>query len=217
MIEQSSEVLAHLRDIGDMLYLQKDATEDETLIEAGIERAHGLVAALGDDKDNVFIVLSARALNPTLRIVARANEEENVEKLRKAGATEIVLPNAIGGLRMASMMIRPNVVAFIDEMMRVTGKTLSFEEVHVDHAPGLVGKTLAEAHIGRLTGLLVVAIRACDGQIHFNPGGRTMLNHGDMLIVLGTRTQINALPSLLNMSATATTHQTNDQPDDEST
>jgi voltage-gated potassium channel len=190
IIEQDIHVLDHISHIQSIPHLLDDATEDETLINAGIDRAIGLVAALGDDKDNVFIVLSARSLNPGLRIVARCNEEENEEKLRKAGANEIVSPNSIGGLRMASIMIRPTVVGFLDEMMRVTGETLRFEEVHVSQIPGLENQSLAQADIGKRTGLLVVAIRSFGNALQFNPGGKTVLRQGDVLIVLGTREQI---------------------------
>lgn len=198
VIEQSKDVLEELNHMGDFPYLLADATEDETLLEAGIERASGLVATLGDDKDNVFIVLSARSLNPGLRIIARVNEEDNEAKLRKAGANETVSPNAIGGLRMASMMLRPTVVAFLDEMMRVTDQTLRFEEVPVEKAPSLVNKTLAQANIGRRTGLLVVAIRPGNGSLQFNPGGTTLLSKDDVLIVLGTRDQIAELDNAMS-------------------
>lgn len=201
VVEQNEKVLEHLLSLGDdMLYIQGDATEDETLLEAGIERARGLVAALGDDRDNVFIVLSARSLNPHLRIIARANEETSIEKLRKAGANEIISPNAIGGLRMASVMIRPSVVAFLDEMMRLTDQTLRFEEVLVEEGHSLANKTLEQAHIGRRTGLLAVAIRRANGHLQFNPGGKTKLCHGDVLIILGTREQIQQLYTLLTES-----------------
>src|SRR5262249_31534372 len=118
LIEQDQDALQDVGEVGDLLHLQADATEDETLRLAGIDRARGLVATLGDDKDNVFIVLTARALNPKLRIVGRVIEEKNAEKLRKAGADEVVSTNAIGGLRIASVMLRPAVVTFLDEMLR---------------------------------------------------------------------------------------------------
>jgi voltage-gated potassium channel len=193
VIEQDSTLLENLWQMGDILALQADATQDEALLLAGIERARGLVAVLGEDKDNVFIVLSARALNPKLRIISRLIEEENAEKLRKAGADEVVSPNAIGGLRMASVMIRPTVVNFLDEMLRTTGQTLRVDEVLVDDASRLVGKTLGEAELGRRTGLLVVALRPQDGGYEFNPGARRVLQHGDILIVIGTREQIAKL------------------------
>lgn len=193
VIEREPSGVQYLLQIGDIIYLEGDATQDETLLLAGIKRASGLIAVLGEDKDNVFVVLSARALNPDLRIVARLIEEDNAEKLRKAGADEIVSPNAIGGLRIASVMLRPTVVSFLDEMLRVSEETLRVEEVHIDHAPALVGKTLGTADIGRRAGLLVVARKSYDGEYQFNPGAHTMLQKGDILIVIGTREQIAAL------------------------
>src|SRR5262249_6097394 len=141
LIEQDQDALQDVGEVGDLLHLQADATEDETLRLAGIDRARGLVATLGDDKDNGFIVLTARALNPKLRIVGRVIEEKNAEKLRKAGADEVVSTNAIGGLRIASVMLRPAVVTFLDEMLRVPGNTLRVEEVHIRQDSPLVNKT----------------------------------------------------------------------------
>jgi voltage-gated potassium channel len=136
---------------------------------------------------------SARALNPDLRIGARVIEETSIGKLRKAGADEIVSPNAIGGLRMASVMLRPVVVDFLDEMLRVSEQTLRIDEVHIDDVPQLIGKTMAEANIGRRTGMLVVAIRRASGERRFNPAANTVLQSGDVLIVMGTPPQIAAL------------------------
>jgi voltage-gated potassium channel len=198
-VERDPDVLDSIHQIGDIPFLQGDATEDETLRLAGIERARGLIAALGEDKDNIFVALSARALNPELRIIARVNEEENASKLIKAGANEVVSPNAIGGLRMASVMLRPAVVSFLDEMLRVPDQTLRVDEVHVDRVPWLVGRTLADAHIGRRTGMLVVGIRTRDGEHRFNPHGSTLLNAGDILIVIGTPDQVATLHRAENL------------------
>jgi voltage-gated potassium channel len=185
VVERNTNALQGLKQLSDMLYIHGDATNDAILQSAGIERARGLVSALSDDKDNVFVVLSARALNPNLRIVARLVHEENREKLRKAGANEIVSPNAIGGLRMASVMVRPTVVSFLDQMLRATGQTLRVEEVHVDKSPTLLGKTLTDANIEQRTGVLVVALKAHNGDYQFNPPRNTVLRQGDILIVMG--------------------------------
>jgi voltage-gated potassium channel len=142
------------------------------------------------------LVLSARALNPGLRIVARVIEEENAEKLCKAGADEIVSPNAIGGLRMASVMVRPAVVDFLDEMLRAPEQTLRVEQVHIDDVPALRNQSLGQADIGRRTGLLVVALRSSDGRYQFNPSAQTRLKPDDLLIVIGTREQISALQQI---------------------
>lgn len=196
VIEQDPKVIENLGQIGDILVLEGDATQDESLLLAGIERARGLVAVLGEDKDNVFIVLSARALNPQLRIVARLIEEENAEKLRKAGADEAVSPNAIGGLRMASVMIRPTVVSFLDEMLRSPDQTLRVDEVHLGPSSPLVGMTLGQADLGQKTGLLVVALQPREGVYQFNPGAHRILESGDILIVIGTREQIARLDQM---------------------
>ena len=195
-IERSPEPIRDIAQNPENHYLQGDATEDDTLLEAGIQRAKGLITVLSQDKDNVFVVLTARSLNPSLRIVARLIEEANAAKLRKAGADEVVSPNAVGGMRMASVMIRPAVVTFLDTMLRMTGPTLRLEEVRVTPGSALAGKTLVQADIGRRTGLLVVAIQPREGGYNFNPGGQVMLREGDVLIILGTREQLDVLEPL---------------------
>jgi voltage-gated potassium channel len=154
------------------------------------------VTTLSDDKDNIFVTLCARSLNPDLRIIARLIEDTNAELLRKAGADEIVSPNAIGGLRMASIMLRPVVVSFLDEMLRVTGQALRMEEMHVnDETPWLLNRSLSEANIRRRIGLLVVAIKSREHGYQFNPGPDTVLKSGDILIVVGTEDQLHYLHS----------------------
>jgi voltage-gated potassium channel len=193
LVEQDPEALQHSPNAESILHLQGDATEDDTLKLAGITHARGLFAALGEDKDNVFVVLTARSLNPRLRIVARATDEKNVEKLLKAGADEVVSPNMIGGLRMASVMLRPTVVNFLDQMLRLSNQTLRIEEVHIDKTPSLIGKTLAGADLRQRTGMLVVALITASGEYQFNPSGQTLLNSGDILMVMGTPEQVAAL------------------------
>lgn len=194
VIENDHEALQDLlRNVADDIpYLEEDATVDDTLLLAGIERAKGLITTLGEDKDNVFVALSARAFNPTLRIVARLVDEANEPKLRKAGADEIVFADALGGMRMASVMLRPSVVYFLDEMLRMRGQTLRMEEIQIESSSSLVGQTLGVADLGRRTGLLVVAIKTPKGYL-FNPGAQTVLGQGDVLIVIGTDEQLSSL------------------------
>ncbi len=192
VIEQAQESLDDLFRLGnDILCLQRDATEDETLLEAGIKRAQGLVTTLSEDKDNVFVVLCARSLNPNLYIIARLVEERNEVHLQKAGADRIVSPDAIGGIRMASMMLRPTVVAFLDEMQRVTGETLRLEEMNVDDFHGLANHSLGEINIRKRTGALVIAIKSKAHGYQFNPGASTVLHPDDVLIVVGTGEQVD--------------------------
>ena len=162
-----------------------DATEDQVLEEAGIRRAKGLVAALTDDKANLFIVVTARELNPSLKIVAKGVEVKAAEKLRHAGADRVVNPAYIGGARMVSEMIRPRVVEFLDQMLRDKDKTLRIEEVPITAGSPLVGKHLGEAQLRKHGNVLVIAVRDPNGQFRYNPGPETTLDADMVLIVLG--------------------------------
>lgn len=190
VVDRDAQAVDRLRQLGDVPFVLADATQDDTLMLSGIQRAKGLISALDDDRDNVFVTLSARALNPRLRIVSRLVQEDNRPKLVKAGADEIVATDAIGGLRIASVMIRPAVVSFLDRMLRQTDTTLRFEELPIDEIPGLAGKTLGTADLGRRTGLLVLAVRGPDGGFRFNPGASYQLAAGDVLVVFGTAEQL---------------------------
>ena len=196
VVDESQEALESLLRIADGPYVLGNATKDDTLILSGIKQARGLIANLNDDKDNAFVVLSARALNPELRIISRLIHDENEEKLRRVGADEIISPGAIGGLRMASVMIRPSVVSFLDEMMRYQEQTLRLEETRLEAGSGLENKTLAEANLGKHTGVLVIAIRSQTGNYQFNPPADTVLAAGDTLIVIATPQQKLALNQL---------------------
>ena len=199
VIEQDHEAIDQLQNQSGspILHIIGDATDDETLEAAGIRQAIGLMTTLKDDKDNVFVVLTARSLNPTLRIVARVNDvQENAPKLRKAGADSITSPHVIGGMRMASQMIRPEVVQFLNSMLDSSqkGKTLHFAELQIEEIAALPAAQaqLSLADVGRYTGLLVLAIRRGE-QYLYKPGGdialqrRTSTQEGDILVVVGTQ------------------------------
>ncbi len=181
-----------------VLVVSGDATIDVHLTEAGIDRAKGLLTCLSADTDNVFVCLSARDLHPALTIVARALEEETIDKLYRAGASHVVSPNVSGAIRMASMLMRPEVVSFLDVSTRSEGLDLRFEQASIGRASGLVGKSLAEARIPAETGLLVIALRKQAAESHhfvFNPGADAQLDPGDEMIVLGLPEQIERLRS----------------------
>ena len=190
VIEHDEKAIEEMTQQENMLCLKGDATRDDTLIRAGIKQAYGLITALPEDKDNVFVTLCARSLNPKLFIIARVSEDKNEDLLKKAGADRIVSPDAIGGIRMASIVLRPKVVAFFDEMYRVTGQTLRVEEIHIDEFPALKNRSLGEVDIRKRTGALVLAIKSADEGYQFNPGARAMLREGDVLIIVGTDEQI---------------------------
>jgi voltage-gated potassium channel len=202
VIEQNPQAIQQLQQkLGDnLLCLQGDATEDEMLELAGIKRATGLVTALSEDKDNVFAILTARSLNPQLRIVTRVEEPENKEKLRQAGADVITEPNTTGGMRMASQMIRPEVVAFLDHMFQVSNQAekLRLTEVPVDRiqTPDLNSPELTIADIGQHTEFLIIAIKR-EGKYIYRPRGGTRLrrateiHQGDILVVIATQAQLD--------------------------
>lgn len=175
-----------------------DATSEKILEKAGILRAKGLVSALPTDSENIFVVLTARQLNPSLRIIARVNEEENSEKMVRAGADKAVCPAHIGGLRMASELIRPAVVDFIDKMIREKEGKLRVEEAVITQNSSILGKTLMEAQIPKKSGCVVVALRRANGKFEFNPRAEMVLNEGDAVIVIGEIEKISELKKLVS-------------------
>jgi voltage-gated potassium channel len=199
VIERSPERAEVLRnEFPDVLVLEADATKDESLVSGRIGTARGLVACLSQDTDNLFVCLSARDLQPNLNIVARAYDEQTMQKLYVAGADHVVSPNLTGGIRMAAMMLRPEVVSFLDVVTRGDGLTLRLEEIRIQTGSPLAGHTLAEARIPQKTGLIIIAMRHLDphgreGPWSYNPGPQEEIRIGDVLIVMGHPDQISRL------------------------
>ena len=176
-----------------LLYVNGDATDDHVLELAGIERARGVISALNDDKANLFVTITARALNPTARIVAKSIEPATEAKLRRAGADSVVAPNYIGGVRLFSEMVSPKTVAFLDRIVRFgSGISVGLEAIDIPPESPLVGKRLAETQI-REAGALVVAVHRADGDYVYNPGSEHLLEAGDSLIVLADSDDVVAL------------------------
>lgn len=181
----------------DLLSVLGDATEDAVLQAAGIDRASALVAAVDVDASNSFITLSARALRPDLFIVSRARSVDSEEKLRRAGADRVVNPQNIGGARMAAFVLRPHVAEFLDVVMHERNLEFRLEELPVDAASSLVGKTLRETHLRDQTGALVLAVRDPDGTFLTNPSPDTRIQAGHVLIAIGTGDELQAVSDLL--------------------
>ena len=194
-IEYEQERIDHELETKDFLYVHGDATEDEVLIRAGIERARGLITSLSRDQDNLFVVLSAKQLNPRLKIASKAVEANSLSKLKQAGADEVVLSDHIGGMRLASTVTRPIVVNFLDIMLRSQETTRFVESVIQSGAP-LVGLTLGEARIPDRTNLMVVAVHKRNGEFIYNPSGGLKLEAGDALIVIADNEQRQNLHQL---------------------
>jgi voltage-gated potassium channel len=181
---------------GRMLYLVGDATDDSLLVRAGITRCRGVVAALTEDRDNLYVTLSARSLNATARIVTKVIHPDAAPKMVRAGANATVSPNMIGGRRMASEMMRPTVVQFVDQMLLDKEKVLRLEEVTIPEGSWFIGKTLREVPIRAHTNLLVVALRIGDAFL-YNPEPNTELEAGSVLVVIGESRNVARLRELV--------------------
>jgi voltage-gated potassium channel len=168
----------------DITVLVADATLEESLREAGVDRARGLAACLPNDADNVYVVLTARDLNPNLRIVARAAEEQAEAKLLRAGANHVIAPTIIGGHRMAVALTKPAVSEFMDSIT-ANELGLGFEQVEVDAASQLNGQELQSTPVRSELDVVIISIRRHEGEIIFNPGGDCRIETGDILIAIG--------------------------------
>lgn len=181
--------------------IEGDATHDQVLMDAGLTRAKGLITCLSADTDNLFVCLSARDLAAKLTIVARAYEEETIDKLYRAGADQVVSPNVSSAIRMASVLLRPSVVSFVDIATRSSDLALRMEQAAVTEGSRIAGRTLGEARIPQATGLIVIAIGK-HGPLGldfvFNPSAETRLEPGDDVIALGNAEQIEKLKTYLS-------------------
>jgi len=198
VIERSPEVVASMDP--NILSLQGDATQDTILKQAGIERARGLISVLSSDADNLFVVLSARGLNPKLRIVARTSEEEAEQKLLRAGADSVVSPYYIGGLRIAHSLLKPAVVDFIEFATKSGNLELQMEEIRVRDDSHIINRTLDECGIRKEMGIIIVAIKRASGEMEFNPKSTSVIKKGDILVAMGETKQLKALEELIGAS-----------------
>ncbi|WP_397547550.1 potassium channel family protein [Rhodothermus marinus] len=193
VIERAEEELEELR-AAHLVFVAGDAEEEETLRRAGIDRARALILALADDSANVFVTLLARELNPNVFILARTNDHKNMRKLLRAGANKVIAPSEVGADRMAQVVLRPHVDAFMERVLGTGALGLQMEEIRIEPGAPLAGKTLAESNFRQHYNAIVVAI--VDGQtseIRYNPGADARLQAGDILIVLGIPEAIEKL------------------------
>jgi voltage-gated potassium channel len=183
---------------GDFAFIQGDATEDSNLINAGIQRARGLVAVLGDDASNVFTTLSSRVLNPALKIIAKAEEESSREKMIKAGADRVVLPYEIGGFRVTQALLKPTVVDYIDEVFSRSDIGLEIEEVKLSASSALNGKTVRESGLRSDLNIIIIGISKESGEWIYNPRSETKLESNDILIVIGGTNELITFEKMAN-------------------
>jgi voltage-gated potassium channel len=195
VVENAPALLPRLEASG-FYFINGDATRDEFLLEAGIERAKGLVAVVGSDASNVYIVLTARSLNPQLLIVARGEEPGSEQKLLRAGADKVESPYYMGGQKMAHTILHPTVVTFMELAMK-EGIDWSMEEIAVGQTSSLLGVPLSDSGIRQKLDLILVAIKRADGKMLFNPSHETPILAGDTLIALGLRKNLDALEEMV--------------------
>jgi len=195
VVDHKQSLVPRLEESG-YYFIIGDATREEVLLEAGLERAKGLISVLPTDADNVYVVLTARSLNPSLFIVARGEEPGSEKKLRRAGADKVESPHQMGGQKMAQTIMRPTVVTFMELAMK-EGVDWTMEEIAVGQASPLQGVPLADSGIRQNLNLILVAIKRADGEMLFNPSHETPILAGDTLIALGLRKNLDALEQML--------------------
>lgn len=180
-----------------LLAVAGDSTRDQTLEDAGVRRAKGLVAALATDSDNLFLILSAKTLNPELVVAARVSEEDAEDKLRRAGADTIFAPYTNAGHQLALSLVRPHVVQFLDVATGNIGLDVNLEQVRVSERSELVSKSLKQIQVRRDLGVIVLAIRKARGEMIFNPPAEAVLDGGDYLVVMGEHENLRKLEAVL--------------------
>lgn len=200
VVESNPEQIPKLRE-RNIPHIEGTASEDRMLIKAGIERAKGLIAVAASDEDNVFIVLTARVLNPDLFIVARSILKENEDKLRHAGADKVMSPYILGGRRMAAAVIKPEVMDFLDLVVHSDGLETEMGNVTVTSGSFCIGKTLRELGLWEICEVTLLAIKRQGEGIHANPSPSLVIREGDELIVMGTPSQIYCLLQKVSMSS----------------
>lgn len=173
----------------ELLIIIGDATADHILEEAGISKAKGLVASLSNDKDNLYLTVSAKMLRPSLTIVARAVELTMIKKLKRAGASRVVSPNFLGGLQMASEILRPNVTNFVEKILRGEDRSIRVEEVQIPPNSSLIRKSLGEVNFFESCGVNILAIGRNFDQYFYAPGPEFIVEANDILLYIGTEDQ----------------------------
>jgi len=191
LIERDEEKIENCQVIKDLLYIKGDATDDQNLLDAGIVNASGIVIGLPSDKDNLYVTMTARMFNKKLRIISKMTSPKVQAKLKKAGADSVVSPNHIGALRLASEMIRPTVVNFLDSMLRSNQGNLRIHQITVSEGSVNIGKNILETGLKDKFNLLVLGAKEDQGEIEFNPPASRELTSGMTLIVMGEVDEIS--------------------------
>jgi voltage-gated potassium channel len=195
VLDYHEDAVSAAKEHGDLL-IEGNATDDDDLRRAGIERAKGLVAAADSDSDNLYIALSARSARPDIQIVARASDEDAEKKLKLAGADRVVLPYAAAGRTMANLVLKPHVTAFLDAVTTATGPDLHMAEIEVPVSSVHAGKTIRSIRVRHETGAIIIAMRKKDGTFDTTPEPDVRIDPGDVLVGVGTAEELRRLEDL---------------------
>jgi len=198
IVDKRDNVISRVRQNPELLYIKGDATHEEILEKARINDARALIATTPNDADNVFVVLTARSMNPGLIIISRASEMESQMKLKRAGATNVIMPERIGGQRMAKLVHQSDVVEFLEYILLQKSRDVSLEEVPCKNlSERFVGKSIAELKVREVSGANIIGIKISGARYVFNPDPNMILSRNDQLFVLGTPTQISQLQQVM--------------------
>ncbi len=195
IIEKDEDHIEYIKD-KNYLYIQGDATEDDVLLSAKIDKAKGLVAVLNNDVLNVYATLTARGLNENLKIIARADEDSSRQKLIKAGADKVVLPYEIGGFRITQALLKPTVVEYIDGLFSLPDLGLEIEEIKIGDKSKLIGKTLANSGLRGKLNVIILSIYRKNGDLIYNPTSDVKISFGDTLVVIGEIRELKILEEI---------------------
>lgn len=196
VIDNKEEKLEDLKQTNSCLFIEGDATHEDTLTKAGIKKAKGLAALLPTDADNLYLVLSAKLINPSLFILSKAMDEEAERKILQIGANKVVSPYKLSGLKIAQGLIRPTLVDFMDLIIRRKELALYMEELVVKKDSKLVNRNLTECDIRRTANVIVVAMKKPGKDIEFNPSPDSKIKTGDILLVLGDKNAVNQFENI---------------------
>lgn len=199
IIENDPNTIEEIKENDKLLFVEGNATEEDILLEAGIKEARAIIATLPDDPDNLYVVLTARELNSNVIIISRASYEASVNKLKRGGANNVIMPEKLGGAHMAALVMKPDIMEFIAQL---TGQdndiSLTFEELSLSNiSPESIGTSIRDLDIRNKTGANIIGIKLPNGQFEINPLPETILNPNTMLIVLGNAKQIAELRKTL--------------------
>jgi voltage-gated potassium channel len=199
IIEQDADIVQSLRETPGMLYVEGDAADEEVLKAACLDNARAMITTLPEDADNLFVVLSAKELNPAIKIISRASMENSDVKLKRAGATNVIMPDKIGGQRMAKLVAQPDIVEFIDVLLLQSADSVLLEEISCGNlAACFAGKSIIELDIRNTSGANIIGLKREDKSYLINPLPETTLSSTDQLFALGTKAQIDLLRNTIS-------------------